>query len=61
MDYIKALGWSIGSLLLMLLAAPLRSAVYRTDLKKDIKYVCIIWAILSAIFFIALLVNDLKG
>ena len=52
LKYLQALGLLIGLLLIMLLLSPFRSFVFKTDLKKDIKFIFIFWIILSTVFFV---------
>jgi len=61
MKFLQALGYSAGLLLIMFLVAPLRSFVFRTDLKKDIKFIVIFWIILTVALLISLVVHDLRG
>lgn len=56
MMYLQAIGLSICLLLVLLLAAPLRSMFFGTNLKKDIKYIIIIWIIITFILIISLVI-----
>jgi len=59
MMYLQAFGGAVALLVILLISAPMRSAFFKTNLKKDIKFILIFWSISTAVFLIWLLLSDL--
>jgi len=51
MMYLQAFGGAVALLVILLISAPMRSAFFKTNLKKDIKFILIFWSISTAVFF----------